>query len=83
MRAQRIQLFDRYGFNRTARALPLNTEKKLVAGRQSDHSRSAPAEARRPQEIAIDGIDGQFFIGEDVVLRAETGVTAGERASRS
>jgi hypothetical protein len=42
MGAQRIQLFDGCGFHRTARVLPLNAEKKLVARRQFDRRRRTP-----------------------------------------
>ena len=83
MRAQRIELLDRRRFNRATRKLPLEAEKKLVARRQPDRGRRAPAEARRPQEIAIDRIGGQFFVAEDVVLPQKSGVTGGEQASRS
>ena len=83
MRAQRIQLRDRCGFDRTARALPLDAEKQLVAGRQSDRHRCRPAEPRRPQEIAINGINRQLIVGEDVIFAHEAAVAGGDRPARS
>ena len=71
------------GFHRAARVLPLDAEKKLVASRQSDRSRRTPAQTCRPQEVAIDGISSQLFIGVDVMFAHEAGVTGGEGASRS
>jgi hypothetical protein len=43
MGSKSIQVFDCRGFNRTARVLPLNAEKKLVTRGQLDRSRRAPA----------------------------------------